>query len=45
MSATTFIPAAQYLRMSSEHQQFSLENQAAAIQKYTDLHGFESRRC
>ena len=26
--------------MSTEHQQFSLENQAAAIQQYADLHGF-----
>jgi DNA invertase Pin-like site-specific DNA recombinase len=35
------IPAAQYLRMSTEHQQYSLENQSAAIQKYADCHGFE----
>ena len=34
------IPAAQYLRMSTEHQQYSLENQSAAIQKYADCHGF-----
>ena len=34
------VPAAQYLRMSTEHQQYSLENQSAAIQKYSDTHGF-----
>lgn len=35
------IPAAQYLRMSTEHQQYSLENQSAAIQRYAEPHGFE----
>jgi len=35
------IPAAQYLRMSTEHQQYSLENQALAMQKYAESHGFE----
>ena len=34
-------PAAQYLRMSTEDQKYSLDNQAAAIQKYADLHDFE----
>ena len=34
------IPAAQYLRMSTEHQQYSLENQSAAIKRYADEHGF-----
>lgn len=34
------IPAAQYLRMSTEHQQYSLENQAAAIKCYAEEHGF-----
>lgn len=34
------IPAAQYLRMSTEHQQYSLENQSTAIQKYADTRGF-----
>ena len=33
------IPAAQYLRMSTEHQQYSLENQSTAIQKYAESHG------
>jgi DNA invertase Pin-like site-specific DNA recombinase len=32
---------AQYLRMSTEHQQYSLENQSAAIQQYADSQGFE----
>jgi DNA invertase Pin-like site-specific DNA recombinase len=34
------IPAAQYLRMSTEHQQYSLANQAAAIAVYADENGF-----
>jgi len=34
------IPAAQYLRMSTEHQQYSLENQGIAIKKYAELNGF-----
>ena len=32
------IPAAQYLRMSTEYQQYSSEKQALAIQKYADDH-------
>jgi DNA invertase Pin-like site-specific DNA recombinase len=35
------LPAAQYLRMSTEHQQYSLDNQADAIRKYVDAQGFE----
>jgi DNA invertase Pin-like site-specific DNA recombinase len=35
------VPAAQYLRMSTEHQQYSLENQSVAIQLYAESHGFE----
>jgi DNA invertase Pin-like site-specific DNA recombinase len=35
------IKAAQYLRMSTERQQYSLENQSAAIQLYAASHGFE----
>jgi len=35
------IPAAQYLRMSTEHQQYSSDNQAAAIRQYADEKGFE----
>ncbi len=37
---TELSPVAQYLRMSTEHQQYSLENQAAAIEKYATLHKF-----
>ncbi|HEV2729005.1 MAG TPA: recombinase family protein [Terriglobales bacterium] len=39
MSSTALIPAAQYIRMSTEHQQYSLENQKAAISVYADQHG------
>ena len=39
--AANLVPAAQYLRMSTEHQQYSLENQSTAIQKYADAHSFE----
>jgi DNA invertase Pin-like site-specific DNA recombinase len=39
--ATKSIPAAQYLRMSIEHQQDSLENRSLAIEKYAVPHGFE----
>jgi DNA invertase Pin-like site-specific DNA recombinase len=35
------IHAAQYLRMSTEHQQYSTENQAIAIENYAVAHGFE----
>lgn len=41
MLSDQLIPAAQYLRMSTEHQQYSLENQATAIQKYAEMNGFE----
>ena len=34
------VPAAQYLRMSTEHQQYSLVNQSASIHKYAETHGF-----
>jgi DNA invertase Pin-like site-specific DNA recombinase len=37
----TTVPAAQYLRVSTEHQQYSLENQSTTIQKYAEAHGFE----
>ena len=33
--------AAQYLRMSTEHQQFSIENQLAAITEFAKSHDFE----
>ena len=41
MTANLLISAAQYLRMSTEHQQYSLENQSFAIQKYAEARGFE----
>lgn len=33
------VPAAQYLRMSKEHQRYSIRNQARAIQAYAASHG------
>lgn len=41
MAENLRIPAVQYLRMSTEHQQYSLENQSDAIKKYADQHGFD----
>ncbi len=41
MSSATPTRAAQYLRMSTEHQQYSLDSQAAAIQEYAREHGFQ----
>ena len=41
MTGNDLIPAAQYVRMSTEHQQYSIENQSAAIQKYAESHGFK----
>ena len=35
------IRAAQYLRMSTEHQQYSLDNQSTAISAYAVTHNFE----
>jgi|SRR3989441_5340045 len=40
MPINTPVPAAQYVRMSTEHQQYSIENQKAAIQEYAEKHGF-----
>jgi DNA invertase Pin-like site-specific DNA recombinase len=37
----TPIRAAQYLRMSTEHQQYSIDNQAHVISLYAAQHGFE----
>lgn len=36
----TLVPAAQYLRMSTDHQQYSLQNQADAIANYAAQQGF-----
>jgi len=33
-------PAAQYIRMSTEHQQYSTENQADVIREYAQKRGF-----
>ena len=41
MTSNQLVPAAQYLRMSTEHQQYSLENQSTAIQIYAEAQGFE----
>jgi DNA invertase Pin-like site-specific DNA recombinase len=40
MPDRTLIPAAEYLRMSTEHQQYSLDNQRLAIQAYARAHDF-----
>jgi DNA invertase Pin-like site-specific DNA recombinase len=37
----SLVPAAQYLRMSTDHQQYSLANQAEAISRYAAQKGFE----
>jgi len=36
----TGVPVAQYLRMSTEHQQYSIDNQGIAIGHYADQNGF-----
>lgn len=41
MTANQHISAAQYVRMSTEHQKYSLENQSAAIQRYAETRGFQ----
>jgi DNA invertase Pin-like site-specific DNA recombinase len=35
------IPVAEYLRMSTEHQRYSFDNQATAIRSYADAHNFD----
>src|SRR5580704_16210301 len=39
-AAELIVPAAQYLRMSTEHQQYSFENQLSAIRRYAQERGF-----
>ena len=34
-------PAAQYVRMSTEHQRYSTENQSDAILQYANRYGFD----
>ena len=41
MQSAALIPAAQYVRMSTEDQQYSLANQEAFIADYACKHGFE----
>ncbi len=40
-ASRTSTRAAQYVRMSTEHQQYSLQNQSDAIAKYAETHGME----
>ncbi|HTA25976.1 MAG TPA: recombinase family protein [Terriglobales bacterium] len=40
MSSSDPFPTAMYLRMSTEHQRYSLQNQSAAIERYASIHGF-----
>jgi len=44
MTADQRIPAAQYLRMSTEHQQYSIDNQALSIEQYAKARGFAITR-
>lgn len=39
-SGPASLPAAQYVRMSDEAQQYSIDNQKTAIQEYANRHGF-----
>ena len=41
MQQDTRVPAAQYVRMSTDDQQFSIANQQDAIKQYADEHGFK----
>ncbi len=40
MATNERTPAAQYLRMSTESQQYSMQNQADAVARYAIEHGF-----
>ncbi len=40
METKRLVPAAQYVRMSTEDQQYSIANQEAAIQTYAKSHGY-----
>lgn len=40
-SASERIPAAEYVRMSTDHQKYSTENQSDAIRAYAERHGME----
>lgn len=41
---SNLIPATEYLRKSTEHQKYSVENPAAAIRDYAERHGFSAVR-
>ena len=41
MPPSCVVPVAEYLRASTEHQHYSLQNQADRIQAYAQQHGFE----
>ena len=40
-SGGTLTPAAMYVRMSTEHQQYSTENQGDTIRQWADKNGYE----
>ncbi len=40
MESKPLVPAAQYVRMSTEDQQYSIANQEAAIRSYAESHGY-----
>jgi DNA invertase Pin-like site-specific DNA recombinase len=40
-SGTPLVRAAEYMRMSTEHQQYSIANQSAVIQEYANAHAIE----
>jgi DNA invertase Pin-like site-specific DNA recombinase len=40
MGSLSSIPAAQYVRMSTDHQQYSILSQTTVNQRYADVHGF-----
>ena len=40
MNSLNLVPVAQYIRRSTGHQQYSLENQSAVIERYAHGHGF-----
>ncbi|WP_284734828.1 recombinase family protein [Sphingosinicella terrae] len=40
-SADPLVPAAEYVRMSTEHQRYSTDNQQTAIRRYAEKRGYE----
>ena len=40
-SSDSLVPAAEYVRMSTDHQRYSTENQSATIHAYAMSHGME----